>query len=188
MRIRPRLHLLFGTLVLVSSIFAQEPPKAPEGYTWVTAKPMKGTFLLPKGWNFLEEQQGDTAACFITKEKITSSTGFDTGVSINLLKNIPAKLKMSPSQYAQRLIDILGQKNETIKKVTNKVGPFEHQAIEFINRDTSGHSIHIWQIIIANDKTGSAYIVTAESPDKLWVQNWPALEKITSLLGVDDAM
>jgi hypothetical protein len=37
-----------------------------------------------------------------------------------------------------------------------------------------------------SNKTGSVHLVTAESPNSLWTQNWPVLNVIVSMLGIDD--
>jgi hypothetical protein len=187
------LNRLLMTVLLVVAIvpkaaFGQAPPPAPEGYSWVYAKPMKGIFLLPKGWNFLEEKKGDTEACFITKEKISGTQGFQTGVSINLLKDLPGKMKISPSKYAKLYVETTSKKYGSIRTIDRVVGPFTHCAVEFLSTDESGKSIHMWHIIMANDKTGSAYVISAESPERVWRENWPLIDKITQMLGVDDAI
>lgn len=187
------LNRLLTTLLLLAAIvptsaFGQTPPPAPDGYSWVQAKPMKGIFLLPKGWNFLEEKNGDTEACFITKEKISATQGFQTGVSINLLKDLPGKMKISPSKYAKFYVEMISQKYGSIRTIDDIVGPFTHCAVEFLSTDEKGKRIHMWHIIMGNDKTGSAYVISAESPETAWKENWPTIDKITGMLGVDDAI
>jgi hypothetical protein len=146
---------------------------------------MKGFFLLPKGWNFLEEQKEDTSACFISKEKISGSAGFKTGISINLLRNIPRKMSRKPSVFAQQFLLVIEKKYKPIKKSSDVKGPFTYFAMEYIKDDSSPQT-HVWNMLIANDKTGSVHLVTAESPNSLWTQNWPVLNVIVSMLGVDD--
>ena len=183
---RPIVLLLAAIVPIIA--FGQTAPPAPDGYSWVKAKPMKGVFLLPKGWNFLEEKNGDTEACFITKEKISGTQGFQTGVSINLIKDLPGKMKMSPSKHAKLYVEMISKKYGSIRTIDTVVGPFTHCAVEFLSTDESGKSIHMWHIIMGNDKTGSAYVISAESPEKVWKENWPTIDKITSMLGVDDAL
>ena len=187
MHVLLRSILLVATLAVPCPAFAEEQPTAPAGFSWVKAKPMKGVFLLPNGWHFREEEQGDTSACFITKEKISSPSGvFTTGVSINLIRGLPRKAKMLPSQYAQRYLQVVETKYKALQKTRNKMGPFDHFGIEFISLDPSGPPIHMWHILIANDRTGSVYHAVLESPETQWEENWPALQKISTMLGVDD--
>jgi hypothetical protein len=188
MSARLRSILFVVTALVCRGSFAEAPPAAPDGFTWTTCKAMKGVFLLPNGWNFREEQNGDTSACFITKEKITASAGFDTGISINLVKDLPRKAKLKPSDYAQRYLAAVEGKYQAIKKVSSSKGPFEHYGIEFISTNGSNPPIHMWHILIANDRTGSLHMIVAESPNELWPQNWPVLETVVSMLGVDDTV
>ncbi len=179
---------LTSVLIFTLPMHSQSMPPAPDGFSWVQAKAMKSFFLLPKGWNFLEELKGDTNACFITKEKITPNQGFMTGVSINLIKNVLSKTNLTPSQYAQKYIQVIESKNETIKKVSSKVGVLNHFAIECLCKDEDGKLLHMWHILVANEKTGSLFLVAAESPSGAWASNWPNLEKIISTLGLEDAI
>jgi len=165
--------------------FAQNLPPAPDGFSWSNCQSMKGFFLLPKGWNFLEEQKGDTSACFISKEKISGSTGFKTGVSINLLRNISRKMNRKPSVFAQQFLLVLEEKYKPIKKLSDVKGPFTYFIMEYI-KDDSSPPTHVRNILISNDKTGSVHLVTAETPENLWTQNWSVLYEIINMLGIDD--
>ncbi|NWJ41261.1 MAG: hypothetical protein HXX12_09850 [Geothrix sp.] len=179
--------LILVALLAPRAAIAEEQPPAPAGFSWVKAKPMKGVFLLPEGWHFLEEQKGDISACFITKEKITPPGGaFHTGVSINLIRGLPQKAKLLSSQYAQRYLQVVAAKYKPIKTVSRKLGPFDHFGIEFISTDPAAPPIHMWHILIANDRTGSVYMAVVESPEAEWAENWPILEKISAMMGVDD--
>jgi hypothetical protein len=185
MKARFCLILFFVTALFCQQSFAQDLPTAPDGFSWSSCTSMKGFFLLPKGWNFLEEQKGDTSACFISKEKINGSTGFKTGISINLLRNIPKKMNRQPSVFAQQFLLVIEKKYKAIKKASDVKGPFTYFIMEYIKDDSSPQT-HVWNMLISNDKTGSVHLVTAESPSNLWTQNWPVLNVIVSMLGVDD--
>lgn len=182
------LLLLAATFLLAGHLAAEPPPPAPEGFAWVSCKPMQGTFLKPRGWHVLEEEKGGTLACFITREKIVPPGGFDTGVTINLIKDVPAKTNLRPSDYAARYIQVLEQKYALLKKVGSTRGAFDHLAVEFISQDGGAAPIHMWHILVANNRTGSLHLVVAEAPASLWAEQGPTLETIVSTLGLDDAI
>jgi hypothetical protein len=185
MNARLCLILFLVTALFCQQSFAQNLPTAPDGFSWSNCPSMKGFFLLPKGWNFLEEQKEDTSACFISKEKINGNAGFKTGISINLLRKIPQKTSRKPSVFAQQFLLVIEKKYKPIKKLSDVKGPFTYLVMEYIKDDSSPQT-HVWNMLISNDKTGSVHLVTAESPSSLWTQNWPMLNMIVSMLGIDD--
>jgi hypothetical protein len=174
----------FATALFCQPSFAQDLPTAPNGFSWANCPSMKGFFLLPKGWNLLEEQKEDTSACFLTKEKIQGNADFKTGISINLLREVPKKTSRKPSVFAQQFLLELGKEYKPIRKESYVKGPFNYFVFEYIKSDSA--KTHIWDVLISNDKTGSVHFVCAESPNSLWTQNWPVLNVILSMLGIDD--
>lgn len=183
----PNRLIVITTLALGGTMLhAEPPPQAPKGFSWTNCTPMKGRFLKPDGWYFLEEVKGGTIACYITKEKINPPAGFQTGVSINLIKEVQKKTSLSPSDYAKRYLAAIEGKYAIIKRVGSSRGPFTHFAAEFISTDGTNEPIRMWHILIANDRTGSLHLAVAESPANAWAQNWPTLEVVVSMLGVDD--
>lgn len=85
----------------------------PPGYVWVSCASMGGSFLKPYGWYTSTEQSGDTSSCYISKERITATSSFKTGFSVNMTKNFTSKGYGVASAYAKKMADALKAKYPT---------------------------------------------------------------------------
>ncbi len=54
----------------------------------------------PTDWHVKEEQSGDGRAVFVTKESIEAAGSVRTSLSVNGIRDIPAKARMAPTQLA----------------------------------------------------------------------------------------
>lgn len=150
---------------VTSTLRANSLPKAPAGYTWYECKNMKSHFLKPTGWYTKEETKVDTQACFITKEMIVPGGMFQTGLTVNAVPNIPKKTGGSASKYAEAFFTKAKQTMKTSEVKIATQGPFKvwSAALYPTNND-----IVIYQMVAANDTTGSIYVITFESPTDQW--------------------
>ena len=148
-------------------------PEAPTGFSWQECGHMQASFLKPAGWYFHEDIKKDTVACFITKEEIVGQTGeFQTGLSVNAVKQIPQKTGMQPTVYAKQFIanakqyTLLGPQNEI------EVGPLKGygQTVESQSRGYGAITQYI--LVLGNDQTGTVYIMWYESPKTTWDTDW----------------
>jgi hypothetical protein len=167
---------LISVLFFSSICLGGQPklPDAPSGYTWKICPKIKGAFLFPYGWHFKHQTEG----YFITKEKIESDKSrFLTGLTVNVIKNIPGKAKVLPSQY----IKVIQSKKVLIKKWTNKMGPFNGYGCEYKSKGSV-----IYNLLIANDKTGTLYLILYEAPENEWEEAWKIGAPILKKLYIDD--
>lgn len=154
-------------------------PNPPSGYDWHECKGSKTFVIVPNGWHTLNETKEDTQACFITKEKIIGSNMFKTGLSINAIPNIPEKTGASPTKYAEAFF----AKAQSTMKVDNynktMNGPLKiYSAFMYPQSVVSDKPIVLFQLIAANEETGSIYVVTFESPEDEW-DNYSPIVKDT---------
>src|ERR1700752_3703439 len=75
------------SLLIAAAAFAIELPKAPQGFGWHEVPAIHAAFLVPQGWHFREQRDGDTLAIFITQEAFTPPEKFEVGVTINVFRN-----------------------------------------------------------------------------------------------------
>src|SRR5262249_49446073 len=106
-RISLAMPLLFAALPLSASNL----PDPPEGFSWKRIEEVRATFLLPKGWYFKSEESGGTRAYFLTPEKVKNGAPFDTGLTINVTKNLKDKDAVA---YARAFIGKAAEMFETI--------------------------------------------------------------------------
>ena len=183
----------FGLLAAVMQLCvmlsgAEEPPmKAPKGYTWALCPEIKGAFLKPDGWYFHKRRQGDTDAFFITKEKVDTKGGYKTGMSVTVIPGIPKKNKVAPSVYAGQYREA-ARKTVTFTKEWNKdMGPFKSVGFVFSKDDKAG-AFTVHNLLIANDKTGTIYLVLFEGPTAEWSAAWKIAEPMLEYLFIDDTI
>lgn len=138
---------------------------------------------MPAGWYFKQVVKEGTYSCFITREKIDGSKGrFFTGLTVFVIKDIPKIKKMSPSQYAQKYIEQVEKSGKKmLKKWSTVMGPFKGYGCLYSDGVNTVHNL-----LIANDKTGTVYIVLFESPEKEWKNAWKIGEPILKKLLIDD--
>jgi hypothetical protein len=161
-------------------------PTPPAGFSWKNCHDSGTGFLLPDGWFYKEESTADTKACFITKEEIKPGEMFQTGLTVNMIRNVPAKLKVKPSIYSDKLIGELQKKYKVGKINTAGQGtPFDIVSIPTYIEGTNGEKISTLQMFIANDTTGTLYVISYEAPESKWDEDWKIGEKILQYLALN---
>lgn len=160
-------------------------PDPPKGYSWEAFPAIKAAFLKPDGWFVIKGVQEDTYGLLISKEKIEENKYFKTGMTVNVIKGIDKKTKMSPYQYA------LAAKEEAKKSLTftkewdKDIGPFKSVGFLYTKKDNDEtNTVH--NVMIANEKTGTLYLVIFESPSAEWEETWKIAEPMLLKIFIDD--
>jgi len=176
-------------LILCTSTLATELPPPPAGYTWVRCNDIKGAFLKPTGWFFKKAVQGDTIGYFITKEDIDQQRAFKTGLSVNVIPNIPRKRGITATKFAASYIKAAVASREVFKEPwSTTMGPFEGYGVVVINRDSHQGDFVTHNLAIANDKTGTVYLLTFESPLDQWDASWSIAKPMLKMFLIDDTI
>jgi len=185
---RSILALVFLALVATGAVAAELPP-APAGYSWVSLSEIKGAFLMPLGWYFKKGRQGDTLGYYITRENIPESGEFLTGLSINVIPDIPEKSGMAPSLYATAFINKAVKQVEVVTPPWASLnGPFEGHGVVLLYRDDQKGDFIVHNLAIANDQTGTLYLITFESPAEAWEKARQIAEPILQRFLIDDTI
>src|SRR5438093_5780315 len=85
--------IILGMILVFSTPISSAPdlPTAPDGLSWKRIEEIHASFLLPDKWYFKSEASGGTLAYFLTAEKIKKGGQFETGLTINVVKNLKDK-------------------------------------------------------------------------------------------------
>lgn len=196
--VRPS-FLAFCGLLLVRPAAAQTPPpaaaqapavaqaEAPMGFHWQPLPEVKATLLLPYTWNYKAETSRDAQAYFLTREKIVPGKLFQTGLSLNVVRQIKIKSKQAAGEYAQAFStrtghgagqQVLGQENKT-------QGPLRLFGVRYRAANGAAGPKIIQQWAIANTTTDTFYLLIFESPEKDWPQAWKLGEEMIKQLRLD---
>jgi len=165
------------TLLLFSQpLMAIDLPSPPAGFSWQQIPELKAAFLRPNGWFFKQEQQKGTFAYFITKESIEQGGDFNTGLTINVFR----ELKESAAEHGQALIEQIATKMHCVNW-TQTAGPFQEFGCEAKDSESAMH-----YLIVANPKTNTLYLFIFESPVSDWNSAWKLGKQIMDNLAIDD--
>ena len=182
---RTSLAILF--LVLSNSLRAEDPlPPASAGYSWQRLTPIKSALLKPDDWFFKQSKKGQTDGFFITKEDIDKSGAFQTGLTLNCVRDVLKKSGRSPSIYAASLADSAAAKHQLIERSSSQQGPFRAVKFRYVDAPTGKESTTVHQVLIANDKTGTLFMAIFEAPTKNWVEAWKIGEVMLKKMLLDD--
>jgi hypothetical protein len=178
-----------GVLLLIllhTPLRAAEPasrPSAPKGYSWAQCKEINAT-LRPDDWFFKHEQNDATHAYFVTRESIENGGAFDTGLTLNVIVDVPRRTGVAPSEYAKNYLKLAGKKYREEKAWVEQRDPVKvFHAIVVEKEGNDPLRLHF--VLIANDKTGTLHLFFYESPVRLWEKYGPVGETMLQNLHVD---
>jgi tetratricopeptide (TPR) repeat protein len=173
-------------------------PEPPTGYLWERAGQSGAAFLRPRGWYFTCVETESTWAYFITKQPIPpdakpGSVQFETGFTINVLRQVPQVTGVSPSQYAQAYVAGVNQSPKHVAEGTwdcsEALGDSRYVALS-VRFHEKHHPdpirMHHW--VIADDSSGKAYLVMFEAPIREWDKEWPIAEVVFERLALADEL
>ena len=171
-----------GLVFLAASarLAAEDLPPPPDGFTWKTIDSIKAAFLVPAGWHYLEEVQGDIRGIFISKEEIRGGKDFSTGLTINV-----QKVKGSASDRAMKAVAQFARLGtyDDLREAENGVMKVYGARVHVTAKPPA---VTEQVLAIGNEKTGTLYILVFESPDSSWDDAWKTGEVILNQFRLDD--
>lgn len=177
-----KLFLSFITLQFTVAATIDNTPlrTPPANFTWKKLPEIKGAILLPDGWHFKSVKgKGTSGAYFFSKEKIGKSGSYQTGLSLNYQTNITQKTGLKASVYANQYMNAAASKIKLIDPSSTNSGPFH--AVKFKQSRPSTNfekTTFVQHLCIANDKTGTVYLILFEAPQ----DNWESASKISDIM------
>jgi hypothetical protein len=183
-----RRHHLIITILLLTlaapAVATAELPTPPSGYQWKSIDEIKASFLIPVSWHFKETKVKETLAYFLTRENIDENGRFETGLSINVLRQ---GKEFDPVGYAGAFVMKMVEKHEVLEE------PFEAGGGKLkgygcrVRVANEGEPPLIMQYLaIGNTVTGTLYMMFFESPESEWERAWAIAEPILTLFVLDD--
>jgi len=164
-------------------------PEPPPGFTWQQAPDIKGAILKPDGWYFDTEFDGDDYGYFISREPNAPPDGFDTGLTLNVITDVPSKTGVTASTYAAAFIEGGGSEFQMIgEPFSGKRGPYESHGALFQVADPGRGDFKAHMVAIANDQTGTVYLCIFEGPAEDWDLTWRIGEQMLEKLVIDSSI
>ncbi|RTQ46263.1 hypothetical protein EJV47_22300 [Hymenobacter gummosus] len=188
--VRSSLLVLCG-LLLARPAEAQTPQRTsiapPVGFRWQLLPEVKAASLLPYTWNYKAETSRDAQAYFLTREKIVGNSQFQTGLTLNVVRQMTAKSKQSAEAYAQAFSARTGRGagQQVLGQETKTQGALRLFGVRYrVATGAAGPKI-IQQWAIANRNTDTFYLLLFDSPEKDWPQAWKLGEEMIRQLRLD---
>ena len=157
-------------------------PRAPSDFVWHFFDAINAYLLVPGGWFVDFEKNSGVFACFITREDYSKTRSFSTGVTVQVI--VKPRGVVSTNRIGV-MVENLKKKNRIILLTGMNNGIFRGTIVQY-NPEKSAFRIH--EIILANTKTNTIYIVIFRCPEKSWSRSWPTGKTILNMLGFDPAL
>ena len=182
-----RICLAFLLLIAALGLRAETPlTPPPAGFSWQRLPEIKGALLKPDGWYFKKTKKRQTDVYAISKENVDKMGEFRTGVTLNRLPSITSKTGRPPSVFAAAFADGAALKYKLTERSSTKMGPFQALRFRYVDAPAPLESITVHKLLIANDKTGTLFLITFESPTAEWDEAWKTGEQILKKILLDD--
>ena len=182
--------VIFAGFCVYSADVLPEPPK---GFSWQQLPFVKAAFLLPEGWFFkfiTDDNKDGKYLYYLTKENIDQKGGYETGFEVRVIRGVPSKARGKlPSEYSAEAVEKTEKKVKFVKKWDEKKGVFKEIGYIYVDSSDANASVTVHRLYIANDTTGTVYILTFEGPTKVWDGLWKTIgEPIFKNISIDESM
>ena len=179
--------LVLAMVVLLGApgVAGLDLPPPPSGYLWEQCTDIGGALLRPEDWSFRRLSSGGKLAYFITKSAWEPEQPFDVGLTFNVLFDVPSQSGLPPTAFAKRFVGRAAAVHQVERTWTNEMGPFKAEGIVYSGRGAS-RGFKFYNLVIANDKTGTAYLVIFEAPETSWESEWSVIEPTVKKMLIDD--
>jgi len=182
------LVIILLQFVWISNSYAVETPDAPDGYSWKQVEEIKAAFLVPNTWHFSNKQTGNHNTYSISKEQVDDSGSAPTGLTVVVRREGSGKDSngVIPSEFAAVMLEEIQKSRELERSHVGKQGPFETFRFQYV-RDVEGkETFREYNLFIANDTTGTLYLIAFSAPLAEWDSVWKIGEVILQNMIIDD--
>ena len=158
-------------------------PAPPEGLSWKRIEEVKATFLLPDGWHFKAEASGGTLAYFFTPGKLRKGDVFDTGLTINVFRNLKDKNAVA---YAEAFVAEAARQHEALDGWKLDAGLLQGFGVvtQVVKPEEPPHRMAYH--LIGNSRTNTLYLLWFESPEATWDAQWKHGQRMLTQFMLDD--
>lgn len=149
-------------------------PNPPEGLAWQLLPEVRGACLLPSGWYFRAEESDANTAYFLTVENIAEAGSFQTGMTVNVVRNIDKRTGKRARTYALDFIQArkkMGKETVLLSKEVRR-GIFAGALLRSSAPRPEGGNAIIHTLVLGNTRTQTLYLLIFESPESSWEEAW----------------
>lgn len=159
---------------------------APAGFEWQRLTEVRGSVLRPVVWHFNHRAEGDELDYYVSREPAGADGDFDTGLSIKVFTDVPDRTGLPLTDYARGLVSEASGGLEIID------GPWDTAAAPYVTHgalvratDPGKGEFNAHMAAMANEETGTVYLIRFEGPAASWDTIWPMGELMLDKLTLD---
>jgi hypothetical protein len=187
---------IIGTILLLSLVTVTFKstasqialPSPPAGYSWKESNEVTFAILCPDDWYFKQAIQDNTIGLFISKENNESNGFYETGIFVYIKRNVKTETGIEPSEFIKAYHLESAKKSEIIDQWNKNVGPLTNISYKSITYYEDERPLKQHTILVANDSTGTVYIINFETLPELWIDNWKIVEPILQKIYIDSSV
>ncbi len=160
---------------------------APAGFLWQALPQRKAAALLPVGWYYQAAGVPDSPTYYLTQEPVGESGGFQTGLSLQVVRKTTARTRHPAPEYAELLMlrTGFGRGQQVLEKAASVEGAWHKWTVRYRDAPPDAEPRIVYQMALANAKTDTLYLLTFESPEKDWPDAWALGETMVRELVLD---
>lgn len=157
-------------VVAAGSLMAADAPPAPPGFAWSRLPEIRADFLKPSGWTVDHQRKGGSETYRIAAPKKAGNP--TTALDINWVADVPRLAGMPPSTYAAGLVATASENHKILERESGTIGSLATVAFRFADSGPGRDGLMVRYQMVANDRTGSLYILAFEAPVREWTNAW----------------
>lgn len=168
-------------MLLITPAFAlsEEVPNPPEGFRWVDLEEVKAAILMPESWHFKDASTDRLLQYFFSKETVENGGLFLTGLTLHVRPGFAENRDFTAVQAADYFIREIVKNTEIVTNPwRRKFRAFESFGVVTLNKEPKLGDYTTLRLSIANNRTGTLYLFTCESP----VENWDDIEEVCNTI------
>ncbi len=159
----------------------------PPGYSWQSCQTLNCFFLVPEGWTF--ESLSRSGVKGVTKYQMLPNRykrKIPPRVNINILQHAKVKTGLSATRHIELFMDELSSSSRVLKTWKHRSGALVSAAATSLHFSSVPEPTKKFNLLIANEKTGTLYVFAFETHPGSWDGEWPVVEEIFSRLRLDE--
>ncbi|MCK5893080.1 MAG: hypothetical protein KAG53_01455 [Endozoicomonadaceae bacterium] len=177
---------IIGVLIVAAVFFqcqSAHATRGPKGYHWEACETITCAFLVPDSWKFERFNNGNSKRFVITKQRHKQPIA--PRIQINVLQQSKVKTGISAEEHMNMFIENLYNSSRVLDTWQRKNGNFISRAITGTHRNNADNSTQTFNLLIANMKTDTLYVMSFKAASTFWDQEWPVVKLLFEQLRLD---
>lgn len=163
-------RILGGLAAAMLAALAAELPQAPAGFAWTRLPEIRADILKPSAWTLEHQRKGGSETYRLAAPRKAGNPA--AALDINWVADVPRQAGMPPSKYAAGLVATASENHKILERESGTIGSLASVGFRFADSGPGRDGLMVRYQMVANDRTGSLYILAFEAPLREWTNAW----------------